>query len=168
MYKTRKYIVTLLSLFIVLLLTLPVSARTGSGDASWRKTVETFIQIPCMSCEEVDFGKNVIRGLDYNSQRIFRKMSLLPGANFTRSQRAWDALFRLHLSYEQMLTFEDWVDLDETTMELAIGALPEIKSLNYEAGKSFRAFLGIQGVKPKKFAIDVNLCKVILKALIFK
>ncbi|MEA2114277.1 MAG: hypothetical protein U9P36_02695 [Thermodesulfobacteriota bacterium] len=148
MCKTRKYIVTLLSLFIVLLLTLPVSAGTGSGDASWRKTVEAFIQIPCMSCEEVDYGKNVIRGLDYNSQRIFRKMSLLPGANFGLSQRAWDALFRLHLSYEQMLTFEDWADLNETTMELAIQALPEIKSLNYEAGKAFRAYLGLEGIKP--------------------
>ena len=143
MYKTRKYIVTLLSLFIVLLLTLQVSARTGSGDASWRKTVEAFIQIPCMSCEEVDYGKDVIRGLDYNSQRIFRKMSLLQGANFELSTKAWDALFRLHLSYEQMLTFEDWADLNDTTMELATQALPEIKSLNYEAGKSFRAYLGL-------------------------
>lgn len=154
MYKTRKYIVTVLSLFIVLLLTLPVSAKTGSRDASWRKTVESFVQIPCLSCEEVSYGKEVIRGLDYNSQRIFRKMSLLPGATFGLSQKAWDALFRLHLSYEQMLTFEDWADLDETTMELAIEALPEIKSLNYEPGKSFRAFLGIQGVKPN-FALKI-------------
>ncbi|RUM79705.1 MAG: hypothetical protein DSZ14_03325, partial [Candidatus Thioglobus sp.] len=57
-------------------------------------------------------------------------------------------LIRLHLSYEQMLAFEQWADLHGATMELAITALPEIKSLNYEAGKSFRAYLGITGIKP--------------------
>jgi len=137
-----------LSLAFVLLFTLSTAAGTGSGDASWRKTVEAFIRIPCMNCEQVDYGKEIIRGLDYNSQRIFRKMSLMKGANFQLSQRTWDDLIRLHLSYEQMLTFEDWADLRGTTMELAIQALPEIKSLNYEAGKSFRAYLALEGIKP--------------------
>ena len=150
MHKTRKHIVsTVLSMLIVLLFTQPVAAAgLGPGDASWRRTVEAFIQIPCMSCEQVEYGKEIIRGLDYNSQRIFRKMSLLPGANFALSKKAWDSLLRLHLSFEQMLTFEEWADLHGTTMELSIRALPEIKSLNYEAGKSFRAYLEISGIKP--------------------
>ena len=149
MHKICKYIIPmLLSLLIGLSTPLPAPAGSGRGDASWRKTVEAFIQIPCLSCEQIDYGKEIIRGLDYNSQRIFRKMSLLKGADFTLSQKAWDELIRLHLSYEQMLTFEDWADLRGTTMELAIQALPQIKSLNYEAGKSFRVYLGLKGIRP--------------------
>jgi hypothetical protein len=148
MNKTRNYIVAVLTALLVLQLNLPLCAKTLQGDASWKKTVEAFIRIPCMTCEQVTYGKNIIRGLDYNSQRIFRKMSLLKGANFQLAVRAWDDLVRLHLSYEQMLAFEEWADLHGTTMELAITALPEIKSLNYEAGKSFRAYLAISGIKP--------------------
>ena len=149
MYKLRKYIMAVpLGLLIVFLLHLPAEAGTNPGNASWRKTVEAFIQIPCMNCDQVDYGKEIIRGLDYNSQRIFRKMSLMEGATFKGSARAWEDLIRLHLSYEQMLTFEDWADLGGASMELAISALPEIKSLNYEAGKSFRAYLALEGIKP--------------------
>ena len=149
MQKTRKYILPLLQgILIILLINQPVAARITPGNASWRKTVAAFIRIPCMSCEQVEYGTNVIRGLDYNSQRIFRKMSLLPGANFTLSKQAWATLFRLHLSFEQMLAFEEWSDLHGTTMELAIQALPEINSLNYEAGRSFRAYLAISGIRP--------------------
>ena len=149
MIITRKQIIALISVLLLSAL-LPLSTATAAnlGNASWKNTVEAFVQIPCMTCEQVDYGKQVIRGLDYNSQRIFRKMSLLKGASFAMSQRAWDALIRLHLSYEQMLAFENWADLHGATMELAITALPEIKSLNYEAGKSFRAYLGISGIKP--------------------
>ncbi len=148
MNKTRNYIVAAATTLLVLALALPVAGKVPRGDASWKKTVEAFIRIPCMNCEQIDYGKEIIRGLDYNSQRIFRKMSLLPGASFKLSEKAWDDLVRLHLSYEQMLTFEEWADLHGTTMGLAITALPEIKSLNYEAGKSFRAYLGVSGIKP--------------------
>ena len=136
------------ALVVILLFIQPAAAGITPGNASWRKTVEAFIRIPCMSCEQVAYGKNVIKGLDYNSQRIFRKMSLLPGANFTLSKQAWATLFRLHFSFEQMLAFEEWADLHGTTMELAIQALPEIKTLNYAAGKSFRAYLAISGIRP--------------------
>jgi len=132
----------------ILLVSQPVTAGITPGNASWKKTVEAFIRIPCMSCEQVEYGKNVIRGLDYNSQRIFRKMSLLPGADFTLSKQAWAALFRLHLSFEQMRAFEEWTDLHGTSMKLAIDAVPEIKTLDYEAGKSFRAYLAISGMRP--------------------
>jgi hypothetical protein len=149
MYKSRKYIISIpFGLLMVFLLNLSAAAATDSGNASWRKTVEAFIQIPCMNCEQIDFGKEIIRGLDYNSQRIFRKMSLMEGADFELSRKTWENLIRLHLSYEQMLTFEDWANLGGASMKLAISALPEIKSLNYEAGKSFRAYLALDGIKP--------------------
>jgi hypothetical protein len=149
MDKSRKQIITLLLTLLISPACLALSAHAASsGNASWKNTVDAFTRIPCISCEQVEYGKQVIRGLDYNSQRIFRKMSLLKGADFPLSRRAWDALIRLHLSYEQMLAFELWADLHGTTMKLAIAALPEIKSLNYEAGKSFRAYLGISGMMP--------------------
>ncbi|RUM34177.1 MAG: hypothetical protein DSY50_06875 [Desulfobulbus sp.] len=149
MNKTRKQIMqTLRFLFLLLSVPLTVNAASLTGDATWKNTVEAYVQIPCLTSEQEAFGKEIIRGLDYNSQRIFRKMSLLSGADYTHSQRAWEVLIRLHLTYEQMLAFEDWADLPGTTMEMAIDALPEILTLDYNAGKAFRAYLSVSDIKP--------------------
>ncbi len=147
MNKTRKYIVTFLVLSVIISGSIVQASLTDLGNASWKNTVKAFIRIPCMTCEQIAYGKNIIKGLDYNSQRIFRKMCLLNDASFSLSQQAWNELIRQHLSFEQMLTFEEWVDLQGATMELTIQALPQIKKLNYEAGKSFRAYITLSSVK---------------------
>lgn len=149
MDKTRKQIIRTLQIILsLLLLTSPVTAASLTGDATWKNTVEAFVQIPCLNSQQEAYGKEILRGLNYNSQRIFRKMSLLPGANFTLSKRAWDDLIRLQLTYEQMLAFEEWADLPGTTMEMSIESLPEILRLDYDAGKAFRAYISVSGIKP--------------------
>jgi hypothetical protein len=153
MDKTRKYNLTHLILIFVLLIPafLPAQsahARTGSGDVVLKTTVDAFSQLPCLSSDQLEFGSEILKGMDYNSQRIVRKISLLPGADFTLSRQAWAILLRYHYSYEQMVTFEQWVDLNGVTMKLALKALPEIRTLNYEAGKAYRAFLGLSKITP--------------------
>lgn len=148
MDNLRKHIIFLGIIQVIIFFPLAGEALTLKGDATWRNTVESFVQIPCLSSDQEAFGKEIIRGLEYNAQRIFRKMSLLSGADFTQSMRAWDSLIRLHLTYEQMLAFEDWADLPGTTMTMAIESLPVILTLDYDAGKAFRAFISVSGIKP--------------------
>ena len=127
----------------------PCSAeRNKVRDIIQQRTIKLFDDIPCLTEDERTFGHAVITGLGYNSMRVFRKMSLMPGINFEKSKQAWDALFMLNLSYEQVLAFEEWSELEGITANLALSALPEIKSLNYEAGRSFRRYCSLPKITP--------------------
>ena len=73
-------------------------------------------------------------------------MCRLQGIDFQpRARQAWAALLALGLSYEQVLCFEEWSVIDGIDIDLAIDALPEIKSLTYEAGRSFRLYCPAHG-----------------------
>ncbi len=123
-------------------------AKLRIRDASLLRSLELYEQVPCLTEEELDFGREVLKGLDYISQRAFRQMCMLPDIDFSSSRLAWSELLRLRLSYEQLLCFEKWCRLPGVTMQAALEALPEIKKLGYEAGRSFQAFLGLQGTTP--------------------
>ncbi|WP_267927837.1 hypothetical protein [Desulfolithobacter dissulfuricans] len=133
------------------------AGRTKSDDVSWRRTVELYQMVPCLTEDQLDFGREVIRGLSYNSQRAFRRVCLLPGIDFERSRRAWAELLRLRLSYEQTLSFERWTLLRGVDADLAIQALEKIKTLSYEAGRAFRAYLQLPGITPRHALQTISL-----------
>jgi hypothetical protein len=118
-------------------------------DTSFQRTFELFRDVPCLTADELEFGREVIAGLSYNSMRVFRKMCEMEDIDFARSKQAWATLIELDLSYEQTLTFEKWSDLEGATAELALTALPAIKSLNYEPSRSFRSYCSLPEISPE-------------------
>ncbi|MFO7598656.1 MAG: hypothetical protein R6X27_02465 [Candidatus Desulfacyla sp.] len=147
--SSRRRDVTTAALVLALTLASPCDASRGSlYDASWQRTYELYREIPHLTPEELDFGAQVILGLDYNSKRVFRQMCRMRGIDFSKSREAWSALTPLGLSYEQVLCFEAWSEIGGIEIDLAISALPEIKSLTYEAGKSFRQYCTLPGISP--------------------
>ncbi len=143
MRQTGKQRVLTLVTVLTLLLCLqtgPVRARFRPEDASWRQTVELYSSVPCLTDDELAYGREIIRGLGYGGQRIFRRMCLMPGISFAKSMQAWQALLELGLSFEQVLCFEKWSRLPGVDIDLALAVLPKIGKLSYEAGKSFRAY----------------------------
>ncbi|MGB5686910.1 MAG: hypothetical protein WBM35_13940 [Candidatus Electrothrix sp.] len=82
--------------------------------------------------------------MNYNSQRITRQISLLPGADFALCKDIWDALESKNASYDQILAFEEWTKLPDATMPLAVQVLKTIRDLTREEVKCLRAFLSIQ------------------------
>jgi hypothetical protein len=131
---------------------IPVSPCDASRgrlyDASWQRTYELYQAIPCLTPEELEFGAQVILGLDYNSKRVFRRMCRMEGIDFDKSKAAWSTLLTLQLSYEQVLCFEAWSEIGGMDIDLALSALPDIKSLTYEAGRSFRQYCALPGISP--------------------
>lgn len=147
--SSRRRDVTTAALVLALTLASPCDASRGSlYDASWQRTYELYREIPHLTPDELDFGAQVILGLDYNSKRVFRQMCRMRGIDFSKSREAWSALAPLGLSYEQVLCFEAWSEIGGIEIDLAISALPEIKSLTYEAGKSFRQYCTLPGISP--------------------
>ncbi len=124
------------------------AARSRIYDASWQITYDAYRQIPCLTQDELDYGAEVILGLDYNSRRLFRQISRAKGMDFARSQEVWSLLLNTRLSYEQVLCYEQWSALEGVTIDLAITALAEIKSLGYEAGRSFTLYSALARVTP--------------------
>ena len=136
-------------LLVVVMLVYPHEGHAGKiHDVSWLKTYELYKDVPCLSEDELEYGREIITGLSYNSKRIFRQMCQMPGIDFENSKKAWESLLSLQLSYEQVLSFELWSELGGVTIELALTALPEIQSLSYEAGKSFRRYCSLPRITP--------------------
>ncbi|RJX22493.1 MAG: hypothetical protein C4563_03340 [Desulfobulbus sp.] len=125
-----------------------IAARGRIFDASWQKTFDAYRQVPCLTQEELQYGAEVILGLDYNSQRLFRQISKAQGMDFEKSRQIWSLLISSGLSYEQVLCYEKWSDLDGITVDLAIAALTDIKTLAYEAGRSFTLYCSLPRVTP--------------------
>ncbi len=149
--QTRKYIFIgcILLLLSAIFLTPAAGKRYALTDASSRKTLALYGSIPCLTRDQFDYGREIIRGLDYNSQRIFRKICLLPGITFATSMQSWRVLLKTHLSFEQVLAFEEWSDLDGVDLPLALQALPQLADLSYETGRAFRSYLELPDISPR-------------------
>ncbi|MFP7754811.1 hypothetical protein ACLG6S_09180 [Thermodesulfobacteriota bacterium B35] len=147
--KQRFFFFFVILLLVSLLPVQPAAARFRPEDASWQQTVELFRTIPCLTGDELAYGREIIRGIGYGGQRIFRRMCRMPGISFEKSRQAWKEILSLDLSFEQVLCFEKWSELPGVDMDLALTALPEIKKLSYEAGRSFRRYLHLPRISAR-------------------
>lgn len=135
---------------VVFLLSGPVPAIHGaagpSNQVSSQQTLGLYQSIPGLTSQQIDYGKAAIPRMHYNAQRIFRKICALPGINFEYAKEAIDILGRERFTYEQVLTFEALASLSTIDIKLGMASLATVKTLSFEAGRSFRSFLGMQGV----------------------
>jgi len=143
----------LLTALVLPAFTLQVSPCLGADadllDASARRTFRVYRTLPCLTRAQLDYGRDIIQGLEYNDQRIFRRFCRLPGFDFSQCKPTWKALLATTLSYEQVLAFEQWSELKDVTPELAIQALAQIEQLTYEASRAFRAYLDLANISPR-------------------
>ena len=86
------------------------------------------------------YGKEIIKGLNYNSQRVLRVFCNLPALGFAHYQNIWSLLINHHLTFEQTRSFEQWSSLAGPDYDLLLKAVPAISTLSYTAGKTFNAF----------------------------
>ncbi len=137
-------------LLLALSFPIPAAMAANQRDSSLEQTIRIFEQIGCLTEEERQFGRQILTGLNYTDQRIFRRMCRLPGIDFIKAKKAWTTLLELNLSYEQTLTFEAWSRSLGISVDLAIASLQKFKTLSYEAGRAFRAYLQLKGVTPRQ------------------
>lgn len=129
----------------------------NSNEVSWRQTVSIYQRVPCLTSEQEAYGKEVLRGLPYIGRRAFRRVALSQGVTFEKSQLAWEQLLWSPLSYEQLLSFEQWSETGAMHVDLALKGLKEIKTLGYEAGKSFQLFVTLPDTSPKLALQSIGL-----------
>jgi len=150
-YQPRKYIRTVgLFIFVLLITCHPAPAAENKiTSASARTTFKIYSSIYCLTSDQREYGRAIIHGLNYNDQRLFRKICLLPEMDFTSSLQTWEILLNTDLSFEQVQAFEEWSSLVGVDIPLALHALSEISTLRYEAGRAFRSYLLLPDISPK-------------------
>ncbi|GAB4339264.1 MAG: hypothetical protein Kow0089_11940 [Desulfobulbaceae bacterium] len=166
---TRKIFKALLPLTVALLLPALLVEPDGAvgspvKDASWRTTFAIYRNVPCLTAEELEYGAEVIAGLDYNSSRVFRRMCTMEGMNFEKSKEAWSTLTGEHLSFEQVLSYEEWSIPGPVHIDLGLAAVKAIGSLGYEAGRSFRGYCLLPDVSPEHTLEVIPLLKRLSEA----
>ena len=141
----------LLFSLLLFLLALPATRVHGAtyqpDEVSGRQTVELYQNIPGLSSQQVEYGKTAIRTMNYNAQRIFRKICTMQGVSFERAKEAADLLGRERFSYEQVQAFEAFCDISSAVdVKLGIAGLEAVKTLSYASSKSFRSYVTVAGV----------------------
>ncbi len=146
-----KYIIQ--PLYIILLLNIVMNVMVPTCPAgshpstiSWRKTVSLYQRNDCLTSKQVEYGKEVIKGLNYNAQRVVRVFSTKFTPNFSDFQNIWSLLINNPMSYQQRLCFEQWSKLPNIDLELAVKGMKNIAALSTPAGLSFQNILQIQDV----------------------
>jgi protein-disulfide isomerase-like protein with CxxC motif len=140
----------LLLLPTLALLAAPVPAVHGASyqpnEVSAQQTVGLYQNIPGLTSQQIEYGKATIPKMHYNAQRILRKVCALPGVNFDYVKQVIDRLGRERFTYEQVLTYEALSSLNTMDIKSGIAGLDTVKELSFEAGRAFRAYVGMQGV----------------------
>ncbi|WP_028317705.1 hypothetical protein [Desulfobulbus elongatus] len=142
---------------LALLAACPAAPVRGAGPApsqasaqlnltSASQTMEIYQNIPGLTSQQVEYGRAAIPRMNYNAQRIFRKICGLPGATFEHAKAAIDLLNRERFTYEQVQTYEAFAGLDSVDINLGMSSLATVKNLGFEAGRSFRSYVSMPGV----------------------
>jgi hypothetical protein len=139
-----------LCLIVLLFVLLPFSALGSileeTNDVVLRRTLATISQMPGLSPQELERAGKALDGMEYNGQRVVRKLCLLPGASFIRALPVWNDLAQNPLNFEQVLAFEDWTNLSGANFPQAAEALPLLRKMNRDALKTFRACITMNGM----------------------
>jgi hypothetical protein len=152
---TRRRLRQLLILPLLLLAVVFVASKAQSATyqpnaVSAQQTVGLYQKIPGLTSQQIEYGRTTIPRLHYNGQRILRKICALPGVNFEYAKQVIELLGQERFTYEQVLTYEALVDIKTMDIQGGIAGLDTVKELSFDAGRSFRAFAGIQGVSAKQ------------------
>jgi hypothetical protein len=140
----------LITLVIIWAGTLPAvhAASFQPDEVSRRQTVSIYHNIPGLTSQQIEYGNTAIRAMHYNAQRVFRKICAMQGVNFEYARQAIELLNQDRLSFEQVLSFEALSNQGPLDIRLGLSGITAVRSLGYQAGKSFRNYLGVQGISP--------------------
>jgi len=121
-------------------------ANAQLNQTSSDQTLGLYQSIPGLTSQQIDYGRAAIPRMNYNAQRIFRKICALPGVTFEHAKVAIDILGRERFTFEQVQTFEALAGLGTVDIKVGMASLATVKNMGFEAGRSFRKYVGMEGV----------------------
>ena len=138
-----------LVLLIVLQAATISSARAANfqpDEVSSQQTISQYQNIPGLTSQQIEYGKTAISKMQYNAQRIFRKICAMQGVNFAYAKEVIELLGRERFTFDQVQSFEALSNAGSLDIKVGLSGLTAVQSLTYESNRSFRSYLGVQGV----------------------
>lgn len=138
----------LVTLMVLLAGSIPSAqgANYQPDEVSSQQTLSQYQKIPGLTSQQIEYGKSTIPKMHYNAQRILRKICAMQGVNFASAKEVIELLGRERFNFEQVQSFEALTNPGTLDIKLGISGLMAVKSLSYESSRSFRSYLGVQGV----------------------
>jgi len=124
----------------------PSQANAQLNLTSADQTMAIYQNIPGLTSQQIEYGRAAIPKMNYNAQRIFRKICGLPGVTFEHAKETIDVLGRERFTYEQVQIYEAFASLSSVDIKLGMASLATIKEMGFESGRAFRSYVGMQGV----------------------
>ncbi len=121
-------------------------AADGNLDAaSARQTMAICEQAGRMDAGQLQESSAMVGRMNYNAQRVFRKVCSTPGADYGLIRQAGEKLLQSRMSYEQVRSYDALASMPNFNANYTLPALDAVSTLNFASGRTFRNFAALQG-----------------------
>lgn len=126
-----------------LLCSLHVSSRAASKNRLYDQTVEAFEQVSCLTPEQFNYHKGLIKTLGYTNLNVFKAFCSLPTIFADKAITVLKRLAVTRIKYDHVAIFENFIYQDDITMEDGWQLLVLLNNLKYAPS---RALMGLSHV----------------------
>lgn len=147
-YLVRKYACAKTLLGVLGLFCLPALNAAPLHAADTNPADEVSARQTVAACEQAghrDPAEALVGRMNYNSQRIFRKICATRGADDGLIRQAGEALAVQRFSFEQARSYEALADVPGFGAQHVMPAIEAISSLSFASGLTFRSFAAMRG-----------------------
>ena len=124
---------------------LQAAANNNSDAVSARQTMAICEQAGRMDAAQLQESSAMVGRMNYNAQRIFRKVCSAPGVDYGLIRQTAERLLQTRMSYEQVRSFEALASMPNFNPQYTLPALDAINSLTFASGRTFRNFATLYG-----------------------
>lgn len=132
-------------LFSLTSLTLWAAENNSSDMVSARQTMAICEQTPGLDASQIAAGRAMVERMNYNAQRIFRKVCSTPGVTYPVLSQAGERLLQSRLSFEQARSYEALASMQNFNAHYILPGLDAIGNLTFASGRTFRNFTTLYG-----------------------
>lgn len=121
------------------------SSNNNADAVSAKQTIAICQQAGRMDAGQIQESSAMVGQMNYNAQRIFRKVCSSPGADYGLIRQAGDKLLQTRLSYEQVRSFEALSAMPNFNVHYTLPALDAVSTITFASGRTFRNFATLYG-----------------------
>ncbi len=123
-----------------------LAATDNNLDAvSAKQTMAICQQASRMDAGQIQESSAMVGRMNYNAQRIFRKVCSAPGADYNLIRQAGERLLQSRMSYEQVRSYDALSSMPNFNAHYTLPALDAISTLTFASGRTFRNFTSLYG-----------------------
>jgi len=131
--------------WILILLLIPSLSRAAFSRSIEERALEAFELVDCLTPEQFDYNKDIIKTLDYTRQHVFIGFCSLETALPEEIIDIMRRLTAIRVNFDHLPIFDNFIEQDGVSVEVAWRLLALLEGLKYAPA---RALIGLKDVTP--------------------